>query len=54
VRFRRGDEDEDGNEDAGEQKRRFTQDRRRRMIIQSAFWNGLDTIEATDGAGRIE
>lgn len=40
VRFRSGDED------AREQKRRFSQDRRRRMIIQSAFWNGLDMIEA--------
>lgn len=46
VWFRSGDEDEDGNEDAGEQKCRFAQDRRRRMIIQSAFWNGLDMIEA--------
>lgn len=46
VRFRSGDEDEDGNEDAREQKRRFVQDHRRRMIIQSAFWNGLDMIEA--------
>jgi hypothetical protein len=46
VRFRSGDEDEDGNEDAREQKCRFVQDHRRRMIIQSAFWNGLDMIEA--------
>ncbi|KAK2684836.1 hypothetical protein QWA68_016170 [Fusarium oxysporum] len=46
VRFRSGDEDEDGNEDAREQKRRFAEDRRRRMTIQSTFWNGLDMIEA--------
>ncbi|KAL6354028.1 hypothetical protein LRP88_12659 [Fusarium phalaenopsidis] len=35
-----------GGEDAREQRRRFVQDRQRRMIIQSAFWNGLDGIEA--------
>ncbi|KAF9766810.1 hypothetical protein IL306_000720 [Fusarium sp. DS 682] len=46
VRFMSGDEDGHGNEDTREQKRRFAQDRRRRMIIQSAFWNGLDGIEA--------
>ncbi|RSL39496.1 hypothetical protein CEP54_016312 [Fusarium duplospermum] len=42
VQFRSVDEEED----AREQRRRFVQDRRRRMIIQSAFWNGLDGIEA--------
>jgi hypothetical protein len=35
-----------GNESAGERRRRFAGDRRRRMTIQSAFWNGLDGIEA--------
>ncbi|KAI8649694.1 hypothetical protein NCS55_01431700 [Fusarium keratoplasticum] len=34
-----------GGDDAGEQRHRFAQDRRRRMTIQSAFWNGLDGIE---------
>ncbi|KAF5010570.1 hypothetical protein FDECE_3283 [Fusarium decemcellulare] len=33
-------------EDRRDQRRRFGQDRKRRMIIQSAFWNGLDGIEA--------
>ncbi|RTE73079.1 hypothetical protein BHE90_012475 [Fusarium euwallaceae] len=42
VQFGSGGEDED----AGEQRRRFIQDRQRRMIIQSAFLNGLDGIEA--------
>ena len=35
-----------GEEGAGEQRRRFSDDRKRRMSIQSAFWNGLDAIEA--------
>ncbi|KAH7112769.1 hypothetical protein B0J13DRAFT_575328, partial [Dactylonectria estremocensis] len=29
-----------------QRKRRFTEDRQQRMRIQSAFWNGLDGVEA--------
>jgi hypothetical protein len=46
VRFRSGDKDKDRNEDIREQKYRFAQDHRRYIIIQSAFWNRLDIIEA--------
>ncbi|KAL3584464.1 hypothetical protein FPOAC2_14244 [Fusarium poae] len=46
VQFTGGDEDDDGVENARGQKRRFADDRRRRMIIQSAFWNDLDGMEA--------
>lgn len=46
MQFCNGDEDEDGEENAREQRRRFANDRRRRIIIQSAFWNNLDGIEA--------
>ncbi|KAH6977803.1 hypothetical protein EDB82DRAFT_546266 [Fusarium venenatum] len=46
VQFTGGDEDDDGVENARGQKRRFADDRRRRMTIQSAFWNDLDGIEA--------
>ncbi|KAH7199105.1 uncharacterized protein B0J16DRAFT_258969 [Fusarium flagelliforme] len=35
----------DGPEDRREQRRRFSDDRQRRMIIQSAFWNDLDAME---------
>ncbi|KAH8662635.1 hypothetical protein BGZ61DRAFT_462910 [Ilyonectria robusta] len=44
VQFAAGDGD--GDEGVVERRRRFERDRRRRMIIQSAFWNGLDGIEA--------
>lgn len=46
VQFTGGDEDDDGVENARGQKRRFADDRRRRMTIQSAFWNDLDGMEA--------
>lgn len=46
VQFRSGGKDEDADEDARERRRRFVYDRQRRMIIQSAFWNGLDGVEA--------
>ncbi|EGU89337.1 hypothetical protein FOXB_00146 [Fusarium oxysporum f. sp. conglutinans Fo5176] len=42
VQFTGGDEDDDGVENARGQKRRFADDRQRRMIIQSAFWNDLE------------
>ncbi|KAF5234225.1 hypothetical protein FAUST_7751, partial [Fusarium austroamericanum] len=35
----------DGLENPREQRRRFSDDRKRRMIIQSAFWNDLDGME---------
>ncbi|KAF4987614.1 hypothetical protein FGRMN_10270 [Fusarium graminum] len=35
----------DGPEDPRGQRRRFSDDRKRRMIIQSAFWNDLDGME---------
>ncbi|CAF3556005.1 unnamed protein product [Fusarium graminearum] len=35
----------DGAENQREQRRRFSDDRTRRMIIQSAFWNDLDGME---------
>ena len=46
VQFTGGDEDDDGVENARGQKRRFADDRQRRMTIQSAFWNDLDLMEA--------
>ncbi|RYC79510.1 hypothetical protein BFJ63_vAg17611 [Fusarium oxysporum f. sp. narcissi] len=46
VQFTGGDEDDDGVENARGQKRRFADDRQRRMTIQSAFWNDLDRMEA--------
>ncbi|KAI3571253.1 hypothetical protein IWW34DRAFT_675713 [Fusarium oxysporum f. sp. albedinis] len=46
VQFTGGDEDDDGVENARGQKRRFADDRQRRMTIQSAFWNDLDGMEA--------
>ncbi|KAH6973282.1 hypothetical protein EDB80DRAFT_743065 [Ilyonectria destructans] len=46
VQFAAGDGDGDGDEGVVERRRRFERDCRRRMIIQSAFWNGLDGIEA--------
>ncbi|KAG4273076.1 hypothetical protein FPRO04_14586 [Fusarium proliferatum] len=46
VQFTGGDEDDNGVENARGQKRRFADDRRRRMTIQSAFWNDLDGMEA--------
>lgn len=35
-----------GNETERERKLRFRNDRRQRMTIQAAFWNGLDGLEA--------
>ncbi|KAG7402737.1 hypothetical protein Forpe1208_v016951 [Fusarium oxysporum f. sp. rapae] len=46
VQFTGGDGDDNGVENARGQKRRFADDRRRRMTIQSAFWNDLDEMEA--------
>ncbi|KAM0360992.1 hypothetical protein ACHAO7_012031 [Fusarium culmorum] len=45
VQLREDSEDRHGRENAREQRLRFADDRRRRMTIQSAFWNDLDVME---------
>ncbi|PWI64384.1 hypothetical protein PCL_10522 [Purpureocillium lilacinum] len=37
---------ESGDENGRERQWRFREDRKQRMIIQSAFWNELDSLEA--------